>query len=145
MATGFGSSGRPGMPQGVEIQVGPQIPPEELTADHLEAIRKRYCQPPTLLPQPFGTLAANQGTVLRLQNQKVNALLVTVTTGLVFGYFGDFTNGFGRPAVNPHFVLSAAVSPVSQVIPLPPGDQYVITLQEGAGATVTGCLTPMAL
>ncbi len=135
---GFGSVG--GAPQsGITL---PENVPN--INDDMHAIRERYVLPTVNNPQTF-SLAANRAMRFDLRMQTLNALLITVQSGVLFGYFGDFMTNDNRTPTTPHFIVSAGVVPGSQTIPLPPDDTYIITLQEGAAGTVIGCLTPQAL
>ena len=135
MSYGFGT-GLPGAgPKGMRADTPPPN-----TADDLHAIRVRYCGPPTLVPQPF-SFAANGGQRFDLTGTQINAIVITTMTGQVNGYFGDNSSQFGKAALIPHFVGSASLAPNTDVIPVPPGDSYIITLQEGVGGTATGCIT----
>ncbi len=135
---GFGSvPGAP--PSGIEV---PESLPDPSRA--LEDIRDRYCLPTVNVPTGFslGPLIAQR---YDYRNQNLNALLITVTSGVLYGYFGDFTTQSGKTPTFPHFVVSSGVVPGSQTFPLPPSDGYIITLQEPAGSTVVGCITAQAL
>lgn len=135
MAFGFGTQPPGRGPRGLRAD---QPPPDQ--SDDIHAIRVRYCGPKTLSPQTF-SFAANQGARYDLTSTPLNAIVLTVATGQVNGYFGDYTSGFGKPAVIPHFVGSASIAPNTDVIPLPPGSDYIFTLQEGVGGTATGTIT----
>src|SRR5689334_8076895 len=117
-----------------------QPPPSQ--SDDMHAIRERYCGPPTLQPQPI-SFAANGGQRFDLTGTKVNQIVLTTVSGQLNGYFGDFSSQFGKAATLPHFVGSASIVPNTEVIPLPPSEGYIITLQEGAGSTATGYITFM--
>jgi len=109
--------------------------------DDLNAIRKRYCGPKTLSVQNVA-LAQNQAQRFDLTGTPINQIILTGNTGQINGYFGDYTSGNGQAPVTPHFVASAAIVPVTEVISLPPGDDYIFTLQASGGAstgTVTFC------
>lgn len=133
---GFGNEPVGRGPRGLR---GDQPPPAQ--SDDIHAIKERYCGPGTLNPQPF-SFAANQGQRFDLTGTPVNAIILTATSGQVNLYFGDNTSAFGKAAVNPHVVLSAGVIPQTLVVPIPPGNSYIITLQEGAGSTCAGCIIP---
>ena len=126
MPTGFGT-GPPG-PRGIRAD-----PPEPNTADDLHDIKLRFCGPQTLNVQNVG-LVANQAQRFDLTGTPVNAIILTTNTGQINGYFGDYTSGSGKAAVVPHFVGSAAIAPNTEVIAIPPGENYIITVQEGTGA-----------
>lgn len=106
----------------------------------MHAIRVRYCGPKTLNPQNF-SLTANQAIRFDVQGTNINAIILTTATGQVNGYFGDYTSGGGKPAVTPHFVGSAGIAPNTYEISIPPSEDYIFTLQEGAASTTTGTIT----
>lgn len=134
-AIGFGNA-LPGMgPRGMRAD---QPPPS--TADDLHAIRERYCGPPTNVPQPF-SFAANAGQRFDLTGTAVNQIILTTMTGQVNGYFGDNSSQFGRAALLPHFVGTASIAPNTEIIPVTPSENWIFTLQEGAGSTATGTIT----
>lgn len=135
MATGFGIEPAGRGPRGMRADV-----PEPSQSDDLRAIRRRYCGPGTLQPQPF-SLAANQTQRFDLTGTPCNAILLTTMTGRVVCYFGDNTGNNGKAATLAPIVGSAAIDVNTQVIPLPPSDGYIFTLQEGAGSTTTGTIT----
>ena len=128
------------------VVVSPDILKEEenpgkASAEYLREIRDRYVLPGGMYPTPFNLLTS--GNVKIDCSQTVyNAFLLTVTTGVAQVFFGDYTNG--AVGAQPHFTLSSAVSPVSQVVPIPPG-QYVFTIQADTSGACNGCFTPMAL
>jgi hypothetical protein len=115
-----------------------QPPPS--TPDDLHAIRKRFVGPKTLSPQIF-SFSANAGQRYDLTGTPVNAIILTTMTGQVNGWFSDNSSQFGRAATIPAFVGTASIAPNTEVISIPPGEDYIITLQEGGGATTTGTIT----
>jgi hypothetical protein len=117
-----------------------QPPPSQ--SDDLHAIRSRYCGPPTLQPIIF-SFAANQGQRFDMTGTAVNQIVLTTMTGQVNGYFGDNSSAFGKAATTPHFVGSAGIAVNTEVIPIPPTENGVFTLQEGAGSTATGSVSFM--
>lgn len=135
MATGFGNEPPGRGPRGFRADA-----PVGNATDDLQAIRKRYCGPKSLSPQTF-QFAANQGARFDLTGTPINAIILTVATGQANLYFGDYTSGFGKTAVVPHVVGSAAIVPITETIPIPPAEDYIFTLQEGAGSTTTGVIT----
>lgn len=136
-ATGFGNQ-PPGLPPaGIRAD---EPPPS--TPDDIHAIRVRFCGPKTLSIQNI-SLAANAAIRFDLTGTPVNGLLLTTATGQINGYIGDYTSGAGKAAVTPHFVGTASIAPNSEFIPLPPAEDYIITVQEGAGSTATGTITFM--
>lgn len=137
MPIGFGIEPPGRGPRGFRAD---QPPPNQ--SDDIHAIRERYCGPQTISPQNLG-LTANQAVRFDLTGTKINAFLLTVATGQINAYFGDYTSGNGKAAVTPHVVASATVVPQTIIIPLPPGADYVITIQEGAGGTATGTFIPI--
>jgi hypothetical protein len=117
------------------------LPPANQT-DDLHAIKERYCGPKTLSPQIF-SFVANAGARFDLTGTMVNQIVLTTKTGSVSGWFSDNSNAFGKAATIPHFVGDASIAANTETIPLPPATDYIITLQEGAGATATGTITFM--
>jgi len=137
MSFGFGV-GPPGAgPRGLRAD---QPPPN--TADDLHAIKERFCGPQALSVQNI-SLATNAAQRFDLTGTPINAIILTTATGQINGYFGDYTSGAGKPAVVPHFVGSASVAPNTEVIVVPPGTNYIITVQEGAASATgaTGTIT----
>jgi hypothetical protein len=132
---GFGSEPPGRGPRGLRAD---QPPPSQ--SDDLHAIRQRYCGPQTLLPQPF-SFAANQGVRYDQTGTAINQIILTVLTGQVNLYFGDNSSGFGKAATIPHVVGNGTIVPITEIIPVAPGENYIITLQEGSGATTTGSIT----
>lgn len=129
----------PGPDEGIGV---PTSPPD--FNDDIHAIRERYVIPKinTPLADTYGAFIAKR---FDARNQKINAMLVSVRSGTLFGYFGDFTTNSGKTPTTPHFIVSASITPQSQTIPIAPDDQYIITLQEGLGATVEFAFTVQAL
>ena len=115
--------------------------PEKAAAEYLREIRDRYVLPGGMFPTPFN-LATSGNVKIDCSQTIYNAFLLTVTTGVAQVFFGDYTNG--AVGAQPHFTLSAAISAVSQVVPVPPG-QYVFTIQADTSGACNGCFTPMAL
>lgn len=132
---GFGIEPAGRGPRGLRAD---QPPPSQ--SDDLHAIRQRYCGPKTLNPQVF-SFAANSGQRFDLTGTPVNTIILTITSGAVAGYFADNSSQFGKTATGAHFVASATIDQNTQVIPLPPATDYIITLQESAGSTAAGCIT----
>ena len=139
MATGFGTDPpeEGGLPKGMRADQPPPSSP-----DDIHAIKVRYCGPKTLSPQVVN-FAANAGARFDLNGTPVNQIVLTTMTGQLNGYFSDNSSAFGKAAVTPHFVGTASIAPNTEVIPLPPASDYIITLQEGAGGTATGYVTFM--
>lgn len=135
--TGHGTEG---------VVVSPEVlkeeeQPEKASAEYLREIRDRYVLPGGMYPNPFNLLTSGN-TKIDCSQTVYNAFLLTVTTGVAQVFFGDYTGG--AVGAQPHFTLSAAVSPISQVVPIPPG-QYVFTIQADTSGACSGCFTPMAL
>ena len=110
--------------------------------DDLRRIRERYCGPKTLLSQPF-SLGANEAIRFDLTGTAVNAIILTTETGAAKMYFGDNTVNAGNPATLAPIVGSATIDIQTLPIPLPPSEDYIFTLQEGAGGTTSGTVTFM--
>jgi hypothetical protein len=127
-ATGFGMGPSGYGPKGLRAD---QPPPNQ--ADDLHAIRVRYVGPKTLSVQNIN-LAANAAIRFDLTGTPVNAVILTTATGQLNLYFGDYTSGAGKAAVTPHVVGTASIVANSEVIPIPPAQDYIFTVQEGAAA-----------
>ena len=138
---GFGTG------EGVEgVVVSPDVlkemeNPAGAAAEYLRDIRDRYCLPGGMYVNPFNLLTSGNVKIDCTQTT-YNAFLLTVTTGVAQVFFGDFTGG--GVGAQPHFTLSAAIAPVSQTVPFPPG-QYIFTVQADTSGACSGCFTPMAL
>jgi hypothetical protein len=132
---GFGIQPAGRGPKGVRADTPPVS-----QGDDLRAIRLRYCGPKTLLPQPF-SLTANQAVRYDLTGTPVNAIILTTETGRAKVYFGDNTGNAGKAATLAPIVGSATIDVQTLPVSLPPGDDYIFTLQEGAGSTTTGTIT----
>lgn len=141
MSTGFGTQPFPIGDQGVEANVPDQEPFEQMAQD-IHAIKTRYVQPQTIEPIPQN-FTAYQAIPFKMTGTLLNAIMVTVASGVLYGYFGDFSSQSGKAPPTPHFCVSAGVVPVTTVFVLPPGDNYTFTLQEGNNSTAAGCITPM--
>lgn len=137
--TGKGTEGVVVSPDIIKEQQHPDI----ASAEYLREIRDRYCLPGGMQPEVF-SLAANVAQKFDKTQTEYNAFLLTVSSGVALVYFGDFTGFTGTTGNIPHFTLSAAVSPVSQVVPIPPGG-YVFTIQADNSGVCSGCFIPMAL
>jgi hypothetical protein len=99
----------------------------------MHAIRVSYCGPKTLAVQNVA-LAQNQTQRFDLTGTPINQVILTTATGQINGYFGDYTGGNNQAPVTPHFVGSGAIIPTSEVFSLPPGEDYIFTLQASGGA-----------
>ena len=135
---GFGTGPKE---EGVVVSPSDQPTPQR-ESDDIHAIRERYVLPPTVFPAQVN-LAQNAMLKIDMSQYSINAILVTANTGVIFGWFGDFTSANGQAQTFSHFVVSAGIAPASQTIPLPPGN-YIVTLQANGGAA-TGYITAMAL
>ena len=135
MPVGFGNEPAGRGPRGLRADT-----PLPSQGDDLRAIRQRYCGPGTLRPTPF-SLAANAGIRFDLTGTPVNYIVLTTLTGQVRGWFSDNSSQFGVAAIISDFVGSASVDVNTIVIPVPPGENYVFSIQEGAGSTTTGSIT----
>lgn len=138
-ATGFGTGhGHEGIiPQ-------PPVQPEDMIND-IRLIREKYVVPGTMNTRDMA-LTAYQAKVVDMTATPVNALIVTIASGTVYGYFGDYSSQTGNaPNGAPHFVADASISPNTQIIPIPLGTEWKFTVQESANSTAEICITPMAL
>lgn len=128
-------------PEGVIPE--PPVTPEDMIND-IRLIRQKYVISGTFYTQDFD-LTAFQARKVEMRPAQVNAIIFTVVSGIVFLYFGDYTNQNGLSPNYAHFALDASVGPVSQVIPIPLGEEWVFTVQEAAAATAVCTLIPMGL
>jgi hypothetical protein len=117
--------------------------PVESIAKDIHAIRERYVLQNGIYAVQF-TLAASRAMKIDLSQSINNAFTLTVTTGGVNLWFGDYSSVDRQTGSIPHLLLSAAIVPQSQVFAVPPGN-YVITLQAFDTGAVTGYLLAMAL
>lgn len=134
MSFGFGNEPPGRGPRGLRSD---QPPPNQ--SDDMHAIRVRYCGPKSLSIQNIA-LTANQAIRFDLTGTPINQIILTTATGQINGYFGDYTSGSGKAAVVPHFVGSAVIATNTESIPIPPAQDYIVTVQEGAGSTATGTI-----
>lgn len=139
MPAGFGNEPIGRGPKGLRADQPPPSP-----NDDIHAIRQRFCGPKTLSPQNI-SLTTNQAVRFDFTGTPINAFILTTSTGQINMYFGDFTSGSGKAAVTPHVVGTAGIVPNTEVIPVPPATDYIITVQEGAAAAggATGTLIPI--
>lgn len=135
-----------GTGQGAEgVAPPPQISPDTMIED-IHRIAEKYDSAPLLQPRTFLLATGYAAKSFNFMQAKVNALVLTVTNGLIYGYFADNSSGTGQLPAAPHFVCSAGVVPTTIQIAVPQGEDYIITLQEGAnGTNAAGCLTAMCL
>lgn len=131
---------------GTEVEgfVPPTPPTPERAGDDLHRIAEKYDIPPLFQPRA-NHFTAYQARAYNFTNSKVNCIAVTVTSGLVYVFIGDQSNGTGVAPGVPHFVVSAAISAQTVIIPLPQSDNYIITVQEAANSTADCCLSAMGL
>lgn len=118
-----------------------QNPSEAIAAD-IHAIRDRYVLPPNVFPAQIN-LAQNVALKIDLSQQTINGFYITVNSGVIFAWVGDFSTVNGVAQTLSHFAISAGVVPETQFFPLPPGN-YIITLQANGGAA-TGYFLSVAL
>lgn len=129
---------------------GVPVPPDpaeqqQQFSDDIHAIRKKYVDDATNVTIPI-SVAANAGVRQDMQGQMVNSIILTVQSGLVFGYLTDQSPNFGKAAFVPDFVCSAGIVPTSVQIMVPPRDDYILSFQEGGGSTAaTGKARAMKL
>lgn len=136
MPLGFGTNRRP---EGVEVRPAIRDPGSQMAED-IHALKERYVQPQLFQPQTL-TLAASgpaQAAKIDFSQMKVNALLVSVISGTVNLWFGDYTANVSSP---PHGQFSALGAPSQLMLPL---GGYVFTLASLGGAAVVTVI-PMAL
>jgi hypothetical protein len=146
MSIGFGTQPAPAGDQGVEVRQW-DVPPAEQTADDLHAIRERYVVPRALVAAPFNFTTAYDAQRINQQNTRINGVYLTVTSGRVYLYVGDMTSGKGKAPTlaAPVFVGDASIVPNTQFFPLPPGEDYIFTVQEANNSTAAGVVIPVAL
>lgn len=123
----------------------PETPlePQDLI-DDIRLIREKYCIAGTFYTRDFD-LTAYQAAKLEMRPAPCNAILFTVTSGIVYLYFGDYTSQNGEAPRYAHLALDSTIGPVSQVVPLPTGEEWTFTVQEAANGTAVCTLVPMGL
>lgn len=129
----------------VEGLIPPTLPTPEQGIDDLHRIAEKYDIPALFQPRTFNLTAGYMAQKFDFFQSQVNAISITAITGLVYVYIGDYSGGTLVLPQLPHFVVSAAIAPQTLIIPLPLSEKYTITVQEGANATATGCLSAMGL
>jgi len=138
--SGFGSLPADDREAGIPVE----RPPDNLadsSNEYLRRIAERYDGPPTNQRFPI-QLAAKQSQRIDLQGQRVNSILLTVVTGIVFGYFFDCSAQTGQAALLPDFLFGAGINPGTIQIVIPPRSDYVMTIWEGSGSgTATGVIS----
>ena len=128
----------------VEGLIAPTPPTPEDAIDALKEIAEKYCIPPLVQPRTF-SLTALQAQKFDFFQSKVNALVITVTTGLVYVFLGDYSSGNLVAPQLPHIAVSAALAPQTVQIAIPMNENYTVTVQEAASSTAAGCITAMGL
>lgn len=123
---------------GVPIPRPPENNEQQFT-DDIHALRVKVVDGQTNLRLPL-QLAANQAIRQDAQGQRVNSVILTVVTGQICVYLFDVTSNSGLAAGLPDLVASAAVVPTTVQIMIPERDDYIIGIQEGAGAAATGTI-----
>lgn len=137
-ARGFGTG------QGHEGMIpDPPLTPEDMI-NYLKKISDKYNVPETLQAVDFD-LGANEAVRVVCTPARVNSLIVTVISGVVYVYLGDYSGMTGKAPAPPHISVSAGVVPTTQQFALPDSAEYVFTVQEGVAATAAGCIIPMAV
>lgn len=136
--TAFGS--QPGNlgPAGIPIPPPPENNEQQLV-DDIHALRVKVVDGATNFRQPI-RLAANGTVRVDMQGQRVNSVILTAATGVLFGYLFDVSSNDGKAALLPDFAVSATVVPTTVQVLVPERDDYVVGIQEGAGAAATGVL-----
>jgi hypothetical protein len=123
------------------IEPRPQIrAPEDRMSEDIHALRERYVQPQLFLPSTFNLTAAAPGNFAKVDfsQMKVNSVLVSVISGTVNLWFGDYTANLTSP---PHAQFVALGAPSQIMIPVGP---YTFTIASTGGAAVV-TFVPMAL
>jgi hypothetical protein len=134
--TGFGTSPQGYGPSGMDIPEPIGDAADQLAED-IHQIRRKYVDGATNLKVVL-QLAANAGNKQDMTGQEINSVILTVQTGVIFGYFQDQSSGFGAAAAPPDFAVSAGIVPTTIQIMVPTGNNYKISFQEGAGAAAVG-------
>lgn len=123
---------------GIPVPRPPENNEQQFT-DDIHALRVKVVDGNTNVRLPL-QLAANQAIRQDMQGQRVNSLILTVVTGQIRAYLFDVTNNSGLAAGLPDLVVSAAVVPTTVQIMVPEREDYIIGIQEGAGAAATGSI-----
>lgn len=144
-SVGFGNAPGDYGPAGMDIPE-PIGTAEEQFVDDIHAIKQKYVDGAINLRVPLNFTAAFNGVRQDMVGQKVNSVILTATSGVIFGYLIDVTNQF-RINTNqqPDFVADASIADATVQIMVPDNKNYVICFQEGAGATATGSARIMKL
>jgi hypothetical protein len=134
---GFGTAEAGYGPSGVDVPE-PIGTPEDQFVEDIHAIKVKYVDGITNNRVPL-QLAANAGNRQDMTGQGVNCVLLTVTTGVIYGYMFDVSSSFGVAAGQaPDFAVSAGVVPGSGEFFFPTSKNYIVCFQEGAGAAAAG-------
>lgn len=137
-ARGFGTG------QGHEGMIpDPPLTPEDMI-NYLKLISDKYNVPGTLNAVPFD-LTANETIRVVCMPSRINSLIVTVISGTVYIYLGDYSVMNGKAPAPPHISVSAGVVPTTQQFALPDSSEYIFTVQEAVAATAAGCIIPLAV
>jgi hypothetical protein len=122
-------------PAGVPIPPPPDNGAQQEQQD-IHAIKQKYVDGGTNQRLEL-RLAANGGSMIDMSGQPINSIILTVATGVVYGYLNDQSPNFGKTAFLPDFCVSAGIVPASMQIMIPQRDDYHISFQEGANSTAT--------
>jgi hypothetical protein len=115
------------------------VDPLEAIADNTRRLADRVALPPYSKSETLSFTAAANSKVISSDNQTVNCLLVQVTTGTLYLWFGDRQGATTQPHLV--FEVKAELGPVQIALsPL----AYTLTLS-GAGAIAEGSVTLQAL
>ena len=140
---GFGSL--PGLDGAAGIPVpAPPENNEQSVTDDIHAIKQKYVDGQTNFRQVLA-LTAFSTQRFDMTSQRVNAVSLTVTTGVIYLYLFDVSNNSGKTPAQPDLAVSAAVVPTTVEIMVPERDDYVIGIQEGGNTTATGAVRIMKL
>ena len=116
--------------------------------DDIHAIEEKYVKGNTNFRREI-RLAANATFQppqdLDFTGQKVNSVILTAATGVIFFYTFDVSNNNGNTALLPDLAVSAGVVPTTVQIMLPERDDYKFGIQEGANSTATGVIRVLKL
>lgn len=136
---GFGTGEDGFGPTGMDIPQPPDGDGSDQLVEDIHAIRHRVCDSPTLqrIPCQFGSAFA--GTKQDMTGQEINSIILTVTSGVIYGFLSDQSSNFLKAvSALPDFAISAGVVPVTQQFMFPVGKNYVLSFQEGNNSTATG-------
>ena len=135
---GFGTGPNDFGPSGIDVPE-PVGDSSDQLVDDIHAIRVRVVDNLTNIRIPLLFVTSFAGNRRDMTGQVCNSVIVTATSGVIYGYLFDTSNQFGKNVnEQPDFVVSAGVVPSTQQFMFPPGNNYILCFQEGAGSTAAG-------